>query len=464
MVFHRKTYQKLLDWKKRSNGSTVILLNGARRVGKSFLCEQFGKNEYKSMILIDFGNVSNEVKDIFENDSANLDMFFTKLSAFFNTPLYKREISSKELSSSELSSKELSLIIFDEVQLYPHARQLLKYLVADGRYDYIETGSLLSLKQNIQDILIPSEEEEIQMFPMDFEEFLWAMGNETTIPLLVSCFEQKKPLGQALHRKVMNDFRQYMLVGGMPQAVSEYAQYKDFAAADKIKKQILTLYRADIAKFAGIYKNKVTSIFDALPGQLSKKEKKYKLSSISKDARSRRYEDAFMWLNDGMIANPCFNATDPNVGLALSSDFSTQKLYMADTGLLVTHTFWDNDYSDNELYRAILLDRLNINEGMLMENITAQMLRCGGHRLFFYSRSNNIDRKDSIEVDFLIAKGKKLCPVEVKSGNYRFHSSLDKFKHKFSKLKLGDSYIIYTKDFMIKDDIIHLPVYMTMFL
>jgi len=459
MVFHRKTYQKLLDWKKRSNGSTVILLNGARRVGKSFLCRQFGKNEYKSMILIDFGNVSKEVKDIFENDSANLDMFFTKLSAFFNTPLYERK-----KVSTELSSKELSLIIFDEVQLYPHARQLLKYLVADGRYDYIETGSLLSLKQNIQDILIPSEEEEIQMFPMDFEEFLRAMGNETTIPLLESCYEQKKPLGQALHRKVMNDFRQYMLVGGMPQVVSEYVQYHDFAAADKIKKQILTLYRSDIAKFAGTYKNKVTAIFDALPGYLSKKEKKYKLSSIDKDARSRRYEDAFMWLNDGMIANPCFNATDPNVGLALSSDFTTQKLYMADTGLLVTHTFWDNDYSDNELYRAILLDKLSINEGMLVENIASQMLRSKGHRLFFYSRSDNLNRKNSMEVDFLITKGKKICPIEVKSGSYRFHSSLDKFRHKFSKLKLGDSYIIYTKDFMIKDDIIHLPVYMTMFL
>ena len=454
MVFHRKTYQKLLNWKKNSNGNTVILLTGARRVGKSFLCEQFGKNEYKSMILIDFGNIPKEVKDIFENDSANIDMFFTKLSAFFNTPLYKREN----------GSTGLSLIIFDEVQLFPYARQLLKYLVADGRYDYIETGSLLSLKQNIQDILIPSEEEEIQMFPMDFEEFLWAMGNETAFPLLESCFEQKKPLGQALHRKVINDFRQYMLVGGMPQAVMEYAEHKDFAAADKIKKQILTLYRSDIAKFAGTYKNKVTAIFDALPGQLSKKEKKYKLSSIDKNARTRNYEDAFMWLNDGMIANPCFNATDPNVGLALSSDYSTQKLYMADTGLLVTHTFWDNDYSDNELYRAILLDKLSINEGMLVENIASQMLRSKGHRLFFYSRSDNLNRKNSIEIDFLITQGKKICPVEVKSGNYRFHSSLDKFRRKFSTLKLGESYIIYTKDFMIKDDIIHLPVYMTMFL
>ncbi|MCL2185417.1 MAG: ATP-binding protein [Treponema sp.] len=448
MIFHRKTYQKLLNWKKKSKRKTVLLISGARRVGKSFLCEQFGKNEYKSMILIDFGNTPKEVKDIFENDSADLDMFFTKLSAFFNTRLYKRE----------------SLIIFDEVQLFPYARQLLKYLVADGRYDYIETGSLLSLKQNVKDILIPSEEEEIQMFPMDFEEFLWALGDDTTMPLLKSCFEQKKPLGQALHRKVMNYFRQYMLVGGMPQAVLEYAEYKDFAMADTIKKQILTLYRNDIAKYSGGYKNKVTAIFDALPGQLSKKEKKYKLASIDKNARLRSYEDAFMWLTDGMIANPCFNSTDPNVGLALSSDYSTQKLYMADTGLLVTHTFWDNDYSDNELYRAILLDKLNINEGMLFENIAAQMLRSNGHRLFFYSRPDNNNRKNSIEIDFLITKEKKICPVEVKSGSYQSHSSLDKFRNKFSSSKLGDAYIIYPKDLMIKDDIIHLPVYMTMFL
>lgn len=453
MKFHRKTYQKLLNWKKEGKRRTVLLISGARRVGKSFLCEQFGKNEYTSMILIDFGNVPKEVKEIFENDSADLDMFFTKLSAFFKTQLYQRKN----------GSKKLSLIVFDEVQLFPYARQLLKYLVADGRYDYIETGSLLSLKQNIQDILIPSEEEEIQMFPMDFEEFLWAMGDETTMPLLKSCFKLKKPLGQALHRKVMNVFRQYMLVGGMPQAVLEYAEHKDFAGTDKIKKQILALYRNDIAKYAGRYKNKVTAIFDSLPGQLSKKEKKYKLSSLNKNARSRSYEDAFMWLNDGMIANPCYNATDPHVGLALSSDYSTQKLYMADTGLLVTHTFGDNDYADNELYRAILLDKLSINEGMLVENITAQMLRCNGHRLFFYSRAASETRQNSMEIDFLITKGKKICPVEVKSHNYQLHASLDKFRRKFSSM-LGDTYIIYTKDILVKDDIVHLPVYMTMFL
>jgi predicted AAA+ superfamily ATPase len=261
----------------------------------------------------------------------------------------------------------------------------------------------------------------------------------------------------------MNDFRQYLLVGGMPQAVIAYLANKDFGSADRAKKRILTLYRNDIAKYAGVNKGKVTSIFDTLPGQLSKKEKKYKLSSISKDARTREYEDAFMWLDDGMIVNPCYNATDPNVGLALSGDYSRQKLYMCDTGLLVTHTFRDNRYTDNELYRAILLDKLNINEGMIMENAVAQMLRTNGHRLFFYSRGDSNNRQDMIEIDFLLARSNKISPIEVKSSAYRAHSSLDKFKKKFAST-LGEAFILYTKDVMARDDIIHLPVYMAMFL
>lgn len=446
-VLKRKAYQKLLDWKRESNGTTALLLDGARRVGKSFLCRQFGENEYKSMILIDFGNIAKEITELFENESSNLDLFFAKLSAYYRVPLHKRE----------------SLIVFDEVQCFPRARQLIKYLVADGRYDYLETGSLISLKQNVKDIIIPSEEEHLELFPLDFEEFLWALGDETTTPLLRICFEQRQPLGQALHRKIMNDFRQYILVGGMPQVVSEYLKEKDFAAADKIKKRILTLYRNDVAKFASGYESKVLAIFDEVPGQLSKKEKKYRLSSISKDARQRNYEDAFIWLSEAMVVNPCFNATDPNIGLALSSDHTTQKIYMADTGLLVTHTFHDNDYLDNELYRAILFDRLNINEGMLLENIVAQMLRCNGHRLYFYSRSDTDNRENHMEIDFLIADSKKICPIEVKSSAYREHSSLDKFRKKFAD-KLGNSYILYQKDVMIKDGVIHLPIYMAMFL
>jgi len=422
-------------------------LTGARRVGKSYICKYFAEKEYRSSILVDFGEPANEVKGFIDHDSGDLDVFFAKLSALYRTKLFRRE----------------SVIIFDEIQCYPKARQLLKYLVADGRFDYIETGSLLSIRQNVKDILIPSEEEEFEMHPMDFEEFLWSMDNETTIPFLRHCYERKIPLGQALHRQVMNDFRQYMLVGGMPQAVLEYAKEKDFASTDRIKKQILALYRNDITKFAVGYEGKVTAVFDSLPGQLSKKEKKYKLSSVIKQARLRDYDNAFLWLNDGMIANPCFNATDPNAGLALSGVHSTHKLYMADTGLLVTHAFRDKTHSSNELYRAILLDKLSVNEGMLMENVVAQALRASGHRLFFYSRSDTNNRKNNMEIDFLITDGKKICPVEVKSSAYRQHSSLDKFREKFSK-KIGNSFILYTKDIMQKDGVIHLPIYMAMLL
>ena len=447
MILKRKIYQKLLDWKKESNGKSALLLKGARRVGKSFLCEQFGKNEYKSMILIDFGNIAEEILDVFKNESSDLDLFFAKIASFYRVQLHKRE----------------SLIVFDEVQQFPRARQLVKYLVADGRYDYIETGSLLSLKQNVQNIIIPSEEEHLEIYPLDFEEFLWAMGDESTGDFLRQCFTQHKPLGQALHRKVMNDFRQYILVGGMPQAVLEYQEKKDFAAVDRIKKNILTLYRSDIAKFAGAYANRVNAIYDAIPGQLSKKEKKYKLTALEKDARYRTYEDAFLWLADAMIVNPCFNATDPTVGLAMSGDHSTQKIYMADTGLLITHTFGDNTYTENELYKAILFDKLNINEGMIMENIVAQQLRYNGHRLYFYSRVDTNERRNMMEIDFLIVKNGEVSPIEVKSSTYRAHSSLDKFRQKF-KRRLGSSYILYPKDVMVQDEVVHLPLYMAMFL
>ena len=447
MELKRKMYNKLLEWKNTSKGSTAMLVKGARRVGKSYICERFGKNEYKSVVKIDFSNAPNEIKDYFYNETNNFDIFFNKLSAFYQIKLYKRE----------------SLFIFDEVQRFPRARELIKHVVADGRYDYIETGSLLSIKQNVKDILIPSEEDEVEMHPMDFEEFLWAMNDETTIEFLRMCLEKLMPLGQALHRKIMNDFRQYMLVGGMPQSVLAYIKEKDFAASDMEKRRILSLYRNDITKFAVGYESKVTAIFDSLPGQLSKKEKKYKLSSISKNARLREYEDAFMWLSDGMIVNPCFNSANPNVGLALSFDHTTHKLYMADTGLLVTHAFSDNSYSGNELYRAILLDKLHVNEGMLIENIVAQTLRSNGHSLFYYSRVNTNNRKNMMEIDFLIKIRTKINPIEVKSSAYRAHSSLDKFRRKFSK-HLGDAYILYTKDIMVKEGVLHLPIYMAMLL
>lgn len=442
-MLKRKIYEKLLEWKEKSEGKTAILIDGARRVGKSYICREFAKREYKSSIIIDFANVPKDISDLFEKESYDLDLFFVKLSAFYGVRLEQRK----------------SLIVFDEVQLFPKARQLIKYLVEDGRYDYIETGSLLSLKRNVQDIVLPSEEVHVNLFPLDFEEFLWAMGEETGMELIHKCFENKIPLGQSLHRKMLNLFRQYMLVGGMPQAVVEYRESKDFARIDEVKKNILTLYRNDIAKFAGNYQNKVLAIFDEIPSQLMKKEKKYVLSAISKNARLREYEDAFMWLEDAMITSTCFNATEPGVGLTMAGDFSTRKSYMADTGLLVTHSFYNGAYLDNDLYKAILFDKLNINEGMLMENVVAQMLRAAGHRLFFYSRNDATNRKNQMEIDFLINSGKKTCPIEVKSSGYRKHSSLDKFRSKF-KQNVGQPYILYQKDVMEKEGVWHLPIYM----
>lgn len=446
-MLRRKIYDELLSWKQKSNGQTALLIDGARRVGKSFIAGLFAQQEYKSHIAIDFGNAPQDILDLFVHESADLDLFFAKLGAFYSTVLHRRE----------------SLIIFDEIQQFPRARQLIKYLVADGRYDYLETGSLIRLKKNTENIIIPSEEEHLEMFPMDFEEFLWALGDEATVPLIRRCYETGKPLGQALHRKVMNDFRQYMLVGGMPQSVLAYADGKNFEASDEAKRRILRLYRDDVSKFAAGYEEKVYAVFDGIPGQLSRKEKKYKLSSISENARFRAYEDSFIWLNEAMVVNTCYNTTDPNVGLALSADNAAQKCYMADTGLLVTLTFMDRAFTENEFYKAILFDKLDINEGMIMENIVAQMLRRSGHKLYFYSRSDNVNRQNHMEIDFLITESRKIAAIEVKSANYRSHSSLDKFRKKFSR-KLGNSYILYPGDVMERDGIRHLPLYMAMLL
>jgi predicted AAA+ superfamily ATPase len=447
MELKRKAYARLLEWKNRSNGSTALLIDGARRVGKSHLAGIFGKNEYKSFMTIDFSNVSPMVKDIFENDTADFDLFFNKLSVITGTVLHKRE----------------SLVVFDEVQRFPRARELIKHLVADGRYDYIETGSLISIKRNIRDIVIPSEEEHLSLDPLDFEEFLWAMGDESTVPFIKSSFENTRPLGDAVHRKIMNQFRQYVLVGGMPQAVTAYVKEKDFAAADRAKKMILNLYRQDITRFAEGYEMKVLAVFDLIPSQLSKKEKKFNITSLGKSAKTRTYEDSFMWLADGMIINQCFLSTDPAVGLAMNLDSVSQKCYMADTGLLVTHSLADDDYIDNPFYKSVLLDKLGINEGMLMENIVAQMLRANGHKLFFYSRNDSKDRSNTMEIDFLIKKKKAICPVEVKSSSYRKHSSLDKFCNRF-KGRIGQPYVICTKDLKVDDGVIYIPIYMTLFL
>lgn len=445
----RKIYNQLLQWKKDSSGKTALLIDGARRVGKSYITEEFAKAEYQSYILIDFNNVSKDVLNLFENYLNDLDTFFMYLSGYFNVKLEKRK----------------SLIIFDEVQLFPRARAAIKYLVADGRFDYIETGSLMSIKKNVKDIVIPSEERHINMHPLDFEEFLWALNNETLMPIIKSCYEKKIPMGQLMHRKAMDYFRQYLIVGGMPQAVSEYVSSHDFDKVDAIKRDILTLYRSDIAKHAEGYEMKVTSIFDEIPSQLQKHEKKFKLSSLNKEARFREYEDALFWLDDAMVINTCYNSTEPNIGLKLNMDRLTLKCYMADTGLLISHAFDENGIVAEEIYKKLLFDKLEVNKGMIVENIVAQMLTASGHKLYFYSNSSRNDNESRMEIDFLIAKSKisnrhNISPIEVKSSKNYTLSSIRKFMKRY-KEQLYIPYVLHTSDLKEEDGIVYLPLYMT---
>ena len=444
----RKIYDRMLDWKKTSKGKTAILIDGARRVGKSYIAEEFARNEYRSYILIDFFKADDDVRDLFNHYLNDLDFFFQSLSAIYGKKLYERE----------------SVIIFDEVQFFPRARAAIKYLVADGRYDYIETGSLMSIKNNVSDILIPSEERRFKLYPMDFEEFLWALNDETLMPVIKSCFEQKKPMGQSVHRKAMTRFREYLIVGGMPQAVKEYVDTHDFDAVDTVKRDILTLYREDIIKHARNYAYKVERIFDEIPSQLSKHEKRFVLASLESGARFREYETAFMWLEDAMVVNVCWNSTEPNIGLKLNRDNATMKIYMADTGLLISHAFDENGLTSNEIYKKILLGKLEVNEGMIFENIVAQMFAASGHKLYFYSNPCRENKDLRMEIDFLLSKPKttsrhNVSPVEVKSGKRYTFSSLNKFRQQY-KEQLHTAYILHVDDLKIADDIVYLPVYM----
>ena len=444
----RKIYNKLLEWKQESNGEYALLIDGARRVGKSYIVRQFAEKEYRSCVILDFNLVSKSIKDLFENDLDNLDRFFMYLSNYTGKTLYTRD----------------TLIVFDEVQQYPKARAAIKYLVKDGRYDYIETGSLISIKKNVEGIVIPSEEEHIKMFPMDFEEFLWAMGEEMLMPFIKDCFERKRPLGQLMHRRAMDYFRLYMIVGGMPQAVEKYVETRDFAKVDKLKRRILDLYRSDISKYAKGYDTKVKSIFEEIPSQLQKHEKKFRLSALKEGARARDYETAFFWLDDAMIINSCYNTTEPNVGLNLNKDTNTMKCYMADTGLLISHAFDANEIVSEDLYRKILLDKLEMNSGMIVENIVAQMLRTAGHKLFFYSNASMTDKDSRMEIDFLIAKSKittrhNISPIEVKSSARYTLTSLRKCIAKYGSY-LSTAYVIHPADLKEEDNIIYLPLYM----
>ncbi len=443
----RKIYDRLLKWKRESQGETALLIDGARRVGKSYIAQAFAEQEYRSHIFIDFNIVGEDFKALFEHYLGDLDTFFMYLSSYTGVKLYERD----------------TLIVFDEVQQYPRARAAIKYLVQDGRYDYLETGSLVSIKKNVENIVIPSEEEHIKMYPLDFEEFLWAVGNEQLMPFIKECFAHKRPMGQLMHRKAMDYFRQYMIVGGMPQAVEKFVQTKDLEKVDKVKRMILELYRNDISKFAKGYDTKVKSIFEEIPSQLQRHEKKFRLSALREGARARDYETAFFWLDDAMIMNTCYNTTAPCIGLNLNKDTNSIKCYMADTGLLISHAFNERDLAGDDIYRKIMLDKLEFNGGMVIENIVAQMLKAAGHNLYFFSQTPSAEAP-RMEIDFLIADRKitsrhNISPIEVKSSVRYTLTSLRKCIEKY-KPYLSTPYVIHPADYKEENGITFLPLYM----
>ena len=444
----RKIYNQLVEWKKQ-NGKTALLIEGARRVGKSYIVKEFAKENYKSYILIDFAFVTDEVKNLFYDYASNLDMLFMYLQEFYNVTLYERD----------------TLFIFDEVQFCPRARSLIKHLVADGRYDYIETGSLISIHKNVKDILIPSEERKITLYPMDFEEFLWAMGNDNLMDFIRKCYNEKKPLTDIMHRKVMDYYKQYLIVGGMPQVILEYINTKSFQEADKIKRDLLSLYRDDIRKHADEINLKVEQIFDTIPSQLQKHEKKFNLAKLSSNARFRNYEGAFYWLKDAGLINIAYNTTEPNIGLGQRIDDNSLKCYFFDTGLLLALVFNEREIAKEEIYKKILFDKLSFNEGMIMENIIAQTLTSIGRKLYFFSKYNSEDVNETMEIDFLITKDTitskhNIIPIEVKSGDRYTYSSLNKLRDKY-KDYIDRPIIIHTKDLKEENGILYLPIYMT---
>ena len=451
----RKIYDKLLEWKKNHKGDTALLIEGARRIGKSYIVEEFARKEYASYILVDFSKVNPQVMEFFNLYLDDLDMLFMNLELYFRRKLTPRRTKDEEASS---------LIIFDEVQFCPRARAAIKHLVADRRYDYIETGSLISIKKNVKDIMLPSEEHAIEMFPMDFEEFLWAMGDEMLMPYIRMRFDRLLPM-EAFHRRAMDFFRQYLIVGGMPQAVLKYVETRDFEKVDEVKRDILALYRNDIHKYADNQETKVAAIFEEIPGQLQKHEKKFVLSALQSEARMRDYSQAFFWLSDAKIINCCYNSTAPSIGLKLNEERTTLKCYMGDTGLLISHAFDERGIVSADLYRKLMFDKLEVNEGMLVENIVAQMLRTAGHKLYFFSNSSRTSVEDRMEIDFLIAKAvttsrHNISPIEVKSGQRYTLNSLRKCIAKYGS-QLSTPYVLHDKDVKIEDRVVYLPLYMT---
>lgn len=451
----RKIYQTLLKWKKERKGEVALLIEGARRIGKSHIVEEFGRDEYESYILVDFSKVSPQVMEFFDLYLDDLDTLFQNLELYFRCKLFPRQSRGEEARS---------LIIFDEVQFCPRARSGIKHFVKDNRFDYIETGSLVSIKKNVKDIMIPSEEHPVQMYPMDFEEFLWAMGDEMIMPYIRSQFEKKKPMG-AFHRRAMDYFRRYMIVGGMPQAVKKYIETRDFVKVDEVKRDILALYSNDIKKYADNQETNVSAIFEEIPGQLQKHEKTFRLSALREDARMRDYSQAFFWLSDAKVINCCYNSTEPSIGLKLNEDRTTLKCYLNDTGLLISHAFDERGIVTEDLYRKLMFDKLEVNQGMLVENIVSQMLKASGHNLFFFSNSSRASAEDRMEIDFLIAKQTttsrhNISPIEVKSGARYALTSLTKCMTKYAN-DLSTPYVLHDKDLKIEDGIVFLPLYMT---
>lgn len=442
-VFERKIYQKMLQWKKESNGKTALLIKGARRVGKSTIAVEFAEKEYSSHILIDFSIAPKEVHDLFK-DLSDLNYLFLRLQLIYRVNLEARK----------------SVIVFDEVQCEPFARQAIKHLVKDGRYDYIETSSLLSIKKNVRDIVIPSEETRIEMVPMDYEEFRWALGDKVTVMMLRSAFETGTPLGDDVNRRMMRDFRLYMSVGGMPQAVNEYIDTNNLSMVDTVKRSILELYQDDFRKIDPT--GRASLIFSAIPSELAKNTSRYQISSVIPNGKSNRMLEILADMKDSMTVNLAYHANDPSAGISLHEDITRYKMFLGDTGLFTTLAFMDKDFTENVIYEKLLSDKLDTDLGYLYENMVAQMLYASGNKLFYYTFPKE-KSTHSYEVDFILAKRNKVCPIEVKSSGYKTHASIDAFADKFSG-KTGQKYLIYTKDMRKEGDLLCIPIYMAMFL
>lgn len=443
MIFKRKIYDELLQWKRTDDGRTAVLIQGARRVGKSTIAEEFAANEYETYLLVDFAACSTEIRELF-NDVSDLNRIFMRLQLEYGVELKERK----------------SAVIFDEVQLAPKARQAIKYLVKDGRYDYIETGSLISIRKNVKDILIPSEEVKLSMYPMDYEEFKWALGDTATIKLLRGCFLDRMSLGDATNRKLMRDFRLYMLVGGMPQAVASYLETNNLEKVDSVKRSIITLYEDDFNKIDPT--GNASKMFRQIPAQLTSNANRYQAWSATDGKRNSELAEIISEIKESMVVNMSYHANDPSAGMALHQDPDKYKMFSGDTGLFVTLAFWDKKFTDNTIYHKLLSDKLSADLGYVYGNVIAQMLKASGHELYYYTFPTD-SGKHNYEVDFLIADGDKISPIEVKSSGYKAHASLDAFCKKFSA-RIKNKYLIYTKDMRKEEDVQYLPAYMTMFL